>query len=90
MARYTPKASVIDAVQWHKAGDHPAVRNAFDEGDHWPAGTLKVDCEAAGYIGDLTGGVVVVPGDWIITNGEGVPLVCKPDVFEATYEPADE
>lgn len=29
-------------------------------------------------------------GDWIITGVKGERYPCKPDVFEATYEPVDE
>ena len=27
------------------------------------------------------------PGDWIITGVHGERYPCKPDIFEATYEP---
>ena len=29
------------------------------------------------------------PGDWIITGVKGERYPCKPDIFAATYEPAD-
>lgn len=29
------------------------------------------------------------PGDWIITGVNGEQYPCKPDIFEKTYEPAD-
>ena len=29
------------------------------------------------------------PGDWIITGVKGERYPCKPDIFEATYEPVD-
>ena len=29
-------------------------------------------------------------GDWIITGVNGEKYPCKPDIFEKTYEPADE
>lgn len=28
------------------------------------------------------------PGDWIIKGVQGEFYPCKPDIFEATYEPA--
>ena len=28
-----------------------------------------------------------IPGDWIITGVKGERYPCKPDIFEATYEP---
>lgn len=39
----------------------------------------------------LTGWNVVVDGDWIITEPDGIHhYPCKPAIFEATYEPASE
>jgi hypothetical protein len=35
--------------------------------------------------GEMTGSV----GDWIIKGVQGEFYPCKPDIFEATYEPAD-
>ncbi len=48
--------------------------------------------------GDVSGLMVKTPegdtrvevGDWIIRGDEGGLQVCKPDVFEATYEAKDE
>lgn len=31
----------------------------------------------------------VIPGDWIIKGVKGEFYACKPDIFEATYEPAN-
>lgn len=41
-----------------------------------------------GWIDTLEGGHVVCPGDWIITGVKGERYPCKPDIFAATYEPA--
>lgn len=41
-----------------------------------------------GWIDDLEGGHVVCPGDWIPTGVQGEHWAIKPDIFEATYEPA--
>lgn len=41
-----------------------------------------------GWIDTLEGGHTVCPGDWIITGVQGEHYPCKPDIFEATYEPA--
>lgn len=75
------KTALIEAVQWWKMGDHPAVvlksdRNRYaDEGIPW--------------IDTLEGGHIVTPGDWIATGIKGEHWPIKPDVFAATYEPAD-
>ena len=42
-----------------------------------------------GWIDTLEGGHIVCPGDWIITGVKGEHYPCKPDIFEATYEPVE-
>lgn len=41
-----------------------------------------------GWIDTYEGGHIVCPADWIITGVQGERYPCKPDIFEATYEPA--
>lgn len=43
-----------------------------------------------GWVDTLEGGHIVCPGDWIITGVKGEHYPCKPDIFAATYEPADD
>lgn len=43
-----------------------------------------------GWIDTLEQGHRVCPGDWIITGVAGERYPCKPDIFAATYEPADD
>lgn len=38
----------------------------------------------------LEGDHLAESGDWIICGVKGEFYPCKPDIFEATYEPADE
>ncbi len=42
-----------------------------------------------GWIDTLEGGHVVCPGDFVITGIKGERYPCKPDIFAATYEPAE-
>jgi hypothetical protein len=81
MAKFRKKPVVIEATQWFKDGDHPAVirktapdRHA-DEGIPW--------------VPTLEGGHVVTSGDWIITGVKGEHYPCKADIFRQTYEPAE-
>lgn len=37
----------------------------------------------------LEGTMTASPGDWIIRGVKGEFYPCKPDIFEATYEPAE-
>lgn len=39
-----------------------------------------------GWIDTLEGGHIVCPGDWIITGVEGEMYLCKPEIFNKTYE----
>ena len=43
-----------------------------------------------GWIDTLEGGHRVCPGDWIITGIQNERYPCKPDIFEATYDPVEE
>jgi hypothetical protein len=43
-----------------------------------------------GWIDTLEGGHNVCPGDWIITGVENERYPCKPDIFDKTYDAADE
>lgn len=43
-----------------------------------------------GWIDTREGGHIVCPADWIITGIMGERYPCKPDIFAATYEPAEE
>ena len=76
--RYRKKPVVIDAVQWFKMGDHPAVKR------------LVENDPVSGWVETLEGGHIVTPGDWIITGVKGEHYPCKPDIFEMTYEPEGE
>lgn len=38
----------------------------------------------------LEGDMEAMPGDWIIRGVKGELYPCKPDIFEATYDPAGE
>jgi hypothetical protein len=69
--KYRKKPVVIEATQWFKDGDHPAVRPSID---------------GYGAIDTLEGVHTVTPGDYIITGVVGETYPCKPAIFEMTYE----
>lgn len=77
--KFRKKPVVIEATQWFKMGDHPAVRKPPA---HWDTGEY-------GWVDTLEGGHVVTPGDWIITGVKGEHYPCKPNIFEMTYEKVD-
>lgn len=71
MGLYTKKPVTVEAVQFNKMGDHPAVEIGVGGGH---------------VIEGRQGFVSVNPGDWIIAEANGAGFYpCAPDVFEATY-----
>ncbi len=90
MAKYRKKPVVIEAVQWTgenftKLADllgnlehgRPERLATYDESDM----TLKIRT--------LEGVMTARPGDFIIKGIKGEIYPCKPDIFKATYEPAE-
>lgn len=79
--KFRKKPVVIDAVRWFGPGDHHAVVPD-------PVGNPMAPDRHV--IQTLEGNMEVTPGDWIITGVKGEHYPCKPDIFAATYEPAEE
>jgi hypothetical protein len=76
MPKFRKRPIVIDAVQFFKLGDHPAV--IADPSS--PTGLGMHTLEHTGSNFEVT------PGDWIITGVKGEVYACKDDIFMATYE----
>lgn len=106
MPKFRKKPVVIEATKWNKHGDHAAVevygyrRSGADpmglsicaqcNGDmHMKVGGNMV-MHTHGWVPTLEGGHIACPGDWIITGVKGEHYPCKPDIFAATYESAEE
>lgn len=93
--KFRKKPVVIEAVQltwsnWSEMCEHAGVGLIEDgkpEG-FWPDGV------GTGRIGmsipTLEGVMQAVENDWIIRGIKGELYPCKPDIFAATYEPAED
>jgi hypothetical protein len=83
MAKYRKRPVVIEATQWHPgmAVDGVCFKHEFDG--------APTECPKVPHIHTLEGPMMVSAGDWIITGVKGEKYPCKPDIFAATYEPAD-
>ncbi len=87
MAKYRKKPVVIEAVTWN---------GKYSEPTEWPdwfraavdAGTLYRDLAGNLKIKTLEGDLTVSLEDKIIQGVKGELYPCKPDIFDATYEPA--
>lgn len=77
VAHYRKIPVVIEASQWFKDGDHPAVFVHKTGGQVWVNGQS--------YIETSEGRHLVTPGDWIIRGVKGEFYPCKPDIFALTY-----
>ena len=72
--RFRKKPVIIDAEKWQ--GPDTDLRVITDHG--------------GSYIPTLEGLMFITEGDWIIKGVKGELYPCKPDIFEMTYEPAEE
>lgn len=87
--RYRKKPVVVEAFQY--AG-------RWEDVSEWltglPAGSVTTSLirypDGSLHIHTLEGTMRVDVGDWIICGVRGELYPCKPDVFEATYEPEEE
>lgn len=87
MTRFRKKPIVIEAEQftpdWAGAAwPEVIVSPVLERTGANPSGVY-------GQIQTLEGTMTCIPGDWIIRGVKGEVYPCKPDIFEATYEPAE-
>lgn len=86
MAKFRKKPVVIDAMEW-------TGRNGFDlmRWGEQLGGEIRWRFETGPllFIQTLEGDMRADPGDWVIRGVRGEFYPCKPDIFAATYEPAD-
>ena len=84
--QYRKKPVVIEAIQY-LPHENCAEIEAFINGD----GERDEPCtereNAEWAIETLEGTMWAQPGDWVIAGVQGEFYPCKPDIFEATYEP---
>lgn len=94
MAKFRKKPVVIEAVQfWPDMRPYPEGVDVLVAGPYHPAverGEMEVGDFDLATIKTLEGTMEVKPGDWVITGVAGEKYPCKPEIFEATYEPAEE
>ena len=72
----------LDAARRIEAWSTNVVRRARYHQDRGTCDEMEVRT--------LEGTMRAEPGDWIIRGVQGEFYPCKPDIFDATYEPVDE
>ena len=90
MPMFRKKPVVIEATQWFRHGDEPAESKCqpIECDFEWRCDHCGSQAHKHGNVPTLEGWHIVCPGDWIIKSIKGEFYPCKPDIFEATYEPA--
>lgn len=90
MSKYRKKPVVVEAMQW--TGDNPSEVEAFTDYDglvrFLPPGSYAGERSTSAHLW-VDANRTMLPlevGEWIIRDSRGF-YPCKPDIFEATYEP---
>lgn len=82
MPKFRKKPVVIEAEQFNPSG--------ASHGQMFLGYSVRTDAKGPHLIiPTLEGDHRADPGDWIITGIKGERYPCKPDIFEASYEPAE-
>jgi hypothetical protein len=91
MPKFRKKPVVIEAVQYTGRSGKVDDLYAFSK---WMVDRQgNTNCHYRGetlIIPTLEGAMEASPGDWIICGVKGELYPCKPDIFEATYDPVHE
>lgn len=84
--KFRKRPIVIEAAQWFPDAMVEGVCIEYEEtvDGNGVFGRVPVP-----FVRTLEGKMFVNSGDWIITGVKGERYPCKPDIFEATYEPVD-
>ncbi len=83
--KYRKKPVVIEAIQYHVAETNKAEIMGFIGAKQYSEDFIEIGIS----IETLEGTMKVSPGDFVIKGVKGEFYPCKPDIFEATYEPVD-
>ncbi|MDO4694980.1 MAG: hypothetical protein Q4A62_10630 [Eikenella sp.] len=97
MPKFRKKPVVIDAVQYTGSESNTImlyewIHDVDLSTMHMTASAIiMADCKRDGglMIPTPEGKMLARVGDWIIKGVQGEFYPCKPDIFEATYEPAE-
>jgi hypothetical protein len=84
MSKFRKKPVVIEAVKFSELETAPQEFKDAVCSD----GFRSCHFDQDGHIHTLEGVMTIGPEDWIIKGVKGEFYPCKPDIFEATYEPA--
>lgn len=91
--RFQKRPVEIEAVQWDGTAESAtpiiawALSNGVTISYYCPDGDACRRDTHVLIVSTLEGAMSALPGDWIIRGVKGEFYPCKPDIFEATYDP---
>lgn len=86
--KYRKKPVVIDAWPWDKWPEEKRSKHLEDGRVPVGAWVRMMDGKTR-FVGTLEGDMHASEGDWLIQGVKGELYACKPDIFDATYEPVE-
>ena len=91
VGKYRKRPVVIEAIKYRPGpgGNCAAVAAFLGVPNECADPDEACDPETEWYIATLEGEMCADAGDWIIRGVKGEFYPCKPDIFEATYEPVE-
>lgn len=79
--KFRKKPVIIEAEQWEG-------HNLNDDNSLFQSESVIIKSDGSGFQVATPEGVMIGKvGDWLIKGVKGELYPCKPDIFEATYEP---
>lgn len=85
--KYRKKPVVIEAIQWN--GNNRVEVAKFIKGEELKDNDILLLPGNNMFIETLEGTIRANVNDWIIKGIKGEFYPCKPDIFEATYDPVE-
>ena len=91
MANFRKKPVVVEAEQFRSQMQKPPFYYDGNPVQYHKGCAPNGVCSFDGkyFVNTLEGPLIVSDGDWIIKGVKNEFYPCKPDVFEATYEPVE-
>jgi hypothetical protein len=89
MSKYRKRPVVIEAERFTGDNGNDIARWCGGKVVHDAKPSDPTDVRVYVKIPTLEGVMTADRGDWIIRGVQGEFYPCKPDIFDATYEPAD-
>ena len=89
--KYRKKPVVIEAEQFFASRNKPPFYYDGNPVQYHESCGPDAACSLCGahYVQTMEGPLKETDGDWIIKGIKGEFYPCKPDIFEATYDPED-